>query len=249
MKSRTTRNIQIEKQTRRVLRKAAGAGLQTDAKPTARRRASKKKDEMTTDKLLAIHEAGHAVMAELLSLDPVYVTIELTGMSQGHLRRRGGAITASENWGELLVICAGAIAEGIYSHKVNSRRRLCLGINVEGADGKHLWDTLKAHSDNPRQLSDWYELAYSQAEHILNDRAVRRAVEALADRLLAERTITSGEAFTTIRAGLGRSKWARDQYQMAERYASPPQTWIESREEYRLIEKMMSAYARGGSAK
>jgi len=56
------------------LRKAAGAGLQTDAKPTARRRASKKKDEMTTDKLLAIHEAGHAVMAELLSLDPVYVT-------------------------------------------------------------------------------------------------------------------------------------------------------------------------------
>jgi hypothetical protein len=31
MKSRTTRNIQIEKQTRRVLRKAAGAGRQSDA--------------------------------------------------------------------------------------------------------------------------------------------------------------------------------------------------------------------------
>lgn len=36
MKSRTIRNIQIEKQTRRVLRKAAA-----DAKPTAGRKAKK----------------------------------------------------------------------------------------------------------------------------------------------------------------------------------------------------------------
>jgi len=41
MKSRTTRNIQIEKQTRRVLRKAAGVGRQSDAKPTGRRKAKK----------------------------------------------------------------------------------------------------------------------------------------------------------------------------------------------------------------
>jgi hypothetical protein len=41
MKSRTTRNIQIEKQTRRVLRKAAGAGHQSDAKPKAGRIAKK----------------------------------------------------------------------------------------------------------------------------------------------------------------------------------------------------------------
>jgi hypothetical protein len=41
MKSRTTRNIQIEKQTRRVLRTAAGAGRQSDAKPTAGRKARK----------------------------------------------------------------------------------------------------------------------------------------------------------------------------------------------------------------
>jgi len=37
MKARTTRNIQIEKQTRRVLRKAAGAGRQSDAKTTTRK--------------------------------------------------------------------------------------------------------------------------------------------------------------------------------------------------------------------
>jgi hypothetical protein len=41
MKSRTTRNIQIEKQTRRVLRKAAGAGRKPDAKPAAGWKAKK----------------------------------------------------------------------------------------------------------------------------------------------------------------------------------------------------------------
>jgi len=41
MKSRTTRNIQIEKQTRRVLRKAAGAGRQSGAKPRAVKKAKK----------------------------------------------------------------------------------------------------------------------------------------------------------------------------------------------------------------
>jgi hypothetical protein len=37
MKSRTTRNIQIEKQTSRVLRKAAGAGQKPYAKTTTRK--------------------------------------------------------------------------------------------------------------------------------------------------------------------------------------------------------------------
>ena len=41
MKSRTTRNIQNEKQTRRVLRKAAGAGRQSDAKAKAGKKAKK----------------------------------------------------------------------------------------------------------------------------------------------------------------------------------------------------------------
>jgi hypothetical protein len=41
MKSRTTRNIQIEKPASGVLRKAASAGLQSDAKPTAGKKAKK----------------------------------------------------------------------------------------------------------------------------------------------------------------------------------------------------------------
>lgn len=122
-----------------------------------------KQGKANLEKLNAIHEAGHAVMAELLSLNPVYVTIEPTGRSEGHLRRRGGAITADENWQELIVICAGAIAEGIYSPKVNSRFRLLSGISLgahdKGTDGKHLWDALRAHSANPQQQLDWYELA------------------------------------------------------------------------------------------
>jgi hypothetical protein len=41
MKSRTTRNIQIEKQTRRVLKKAAGAGRQADTMSKVGRKAKK----------------------------------------------------------------------------------------------------------------------------------------------------------------------------------------------------------------
>ena len=41
MKSRATRNIQIEKQTRRALSKAAGARSRSDAKPTATKKAKK----------------------------------------------------------------------------------------------------------------------------------------------------------------------------------------------------------------
>jgi hypothetical protein len=42
MKSRATRNIQIEKQTRRVLRNAAGAGSQAGAKSKPVKKAKKK---------------------------------------------------------------------------------------------------------------------------------------------------------------------------------------------------------------
>jgi hypothetical protein len=41
VKSRATRNIRIEKQTRRVLRKGAGAGRPSDARQTARKKAKK----------------------------------------------------------------------------------------------------------------------------------------------------------------------------------------------------------------
>jgi hypothetical protein len=36
---------------------------------------------------------------------------------------------------------------------------------------------------------------------------------------------------------------------MVARYASPPLTWIESRDEYRQMEKAIAAYASGGAAR
>ncbi|HEV2666053.1 MAG TPA: hypothetical protein VG324_14135 [Blastocatellia bacterium] len=51
-------------------------------------------------------------------------------------------------------------------------------------------------------------------------------------------------AADVIDAALGRSKWnvrMRDRIQMAERYASPPQTWFDSREEYRKQQKLLAA--------
>ena len=65
-----------------------------------------------------------------------------------------------------------------------------------------------------------------------------RSVESLAGRLMGKRTLDYAEAADVIDAALGRSKWKREQFEMGLRYASPPQTWIESREEYRGLEAL-----------
>src|SRR5262245_33667461 len=59
----------------------------------------------------AIHEAGHAVLAELFSLNPVSVTIEPTDKTYGHLSRRGRGCGPHMRWRDLLVICGGCVAQ------------------------------------------------------------------------------------------------------------------------------------------
>jgi len=70
---------------------------------------------------------------------------------------------------------------------------------------------------------------------------VWRSVESLAARLMEKRTLDCVESAEVIQVALGRSKWKREQFQMGLRYAVPPQTWIDSREEYRAIEISLAA--------
>ncbi len=199
---------------------------------------------MTGDDLYstAIHESGHAVLAELLYMDPEYVTIEPTDKFYGHLRRRFPALSATERWRELLVVCAGVEAEGV--HGVYPAEDLELPDD-EWTDSGRLWASLQMHSDSPGQQWEWFTLAVSQTRRILSNPAVWRSVESLAARLLEARTLDRGEAADAIRDGLRRSKWERDRFQMGNRYACPPQNWIESREEYRQMEEAVAAYAAG----
>jgi len=203
---------------------------------------------MNPDEQLAIHEAGHAVIAELLYLNPEYATIEPTDGADGHLKRRT-PYSAWEKWRELLVICAGILAEESCQVVDDPSEDLELPGD-KGADSARLWASLQAQSDNPGQQSEWFVLAFSQTRRILNNAAVWRAVESLAARLLEKRTLDRWESADAIDAALGGSKWKRyrERRQMVARYASPPLTWIESCEEYRQMEKAMAANAAGGAA-
>jgi hypothetical protein len=194
---------------------------------------------------IAIHESGHAVIGELLYLNPDYVTIEPTAEYLGFHEPRIPPYSAWRRWRTLLVKCAGLIAEEMSFDDVESHDALGLGALV--IDGAELWALLQAHSDDLRQQWDWFELAYAQTRRVLSNPAVWRSVENVAARLIEARTLDRGEAYDVIDAALGRSKWKRERLQMGERHAGPPQTWIESREEYRQIRALL-AKANGGAA-
>jgi hypothetical protein len=196
----------------------------------------------------AIHESGHAVIAELLYLNPEYVTIEPTYRADGHLKRRIPPTSAQERWRELLFLCSGVVAEGIRSDEVEPYEELSWQ-GGEGTDSARLWASLRTRSDDPRQQQVWFDSAFFQAQRILSNSAVWRSVESLAERLMEQRTLNGWEAADLIDAALGNSKWGRDRFKMVARYASPPTTWIESREEYRQAKKAMAASAAGGAAK
>jgi hypothetical protein len=199
----------------------------------------------------AIHEAGHAVIAELLCMNPVSVTIEPTEAALGHLRRRGRGYMPFEKWRDLLVLCAGHVAEGMAP---DLDLDLDWGItdpydvlswvwpDDKISDSALLWASLQEHSEDGGQRQRWFELAFAQTRRILSNRAVWRSVESLAGCLMERQTLDYAEAADVIDAALRRTKWNREQIHMAEKYASPPQTWIDSREEYRQMAKMIAAY-------
>lgn len=197
---------------------------------------------------IATHEAGHAVVAELLCMNPEYVTIEPGEATLGHLRRRRYCVSPLDTWRDLIFLCGGHIAEIIEiddemsdEHWGAEMALSMLDPDATITDGAYLWASLREHSDDERQQKKWFKQAFAQTHRILSNRAVWRSVENLAARLTEKRTINYAEAAEVIDAALGRSKWNREQFRMGERYASPPQTWIDSREEYREIAEAMAA--------
>jgi len=197
----------------------------------------------------AIHESGHAVLAELLCMNPEYVTIEPTDRTYGHLRRRGRGYGAHGRWHNMLVICGGCVAQE-FDLLEPSEYLQWPNTEDESKDSALLWASLQEHSEDPRQRQEWFELAFAQTQRILSQRPVWRSVQNLAERLMEKRTLDRWEAADIIGAALRRSKWNQGfgRIQMSELYASPPQTWIDSREEYREFEKAL-ADARAGGAK
>ncbi|HKQ76713.1 MAG TPA: hypothetical protein VJ810_23665 [Blastocatellia bacterium] len=194
---------------------------------------------------IAIHEAGHAVIAEILCLNPEYVTVEPNKKHDGHLKRRSVS-SPIDRWRGLICDAAGYIAQELHGDR---RAWWELTIRDDGdTDGAKMRSAIAEHSGDRDQQAEWFDLVTKQSRKILKNPAVWRSVESLAVRLMEKRTIDYVEASEVIEAMLGRSKWNREQFQMSNRYAAPPQTWFDSREEYQAI-GMAFAAMKGGAAK
>lgn len=186
----------------------------------------------------ALHEAGHAVLAELLCMNPVSVTIEPEGYTFGQLRRRGTGYTPIEKWRNLLVLSAGHLAEGLAPEGFDGDDPLdMLGADYEnylgddeGSDSAQIWASLQEHSDDDEQMQEWFEHAFAQTRQILSDSYVWRSVESLATRLMEERTLDRYEASNVVMSALGDSEWSSDQFGNARRYAWPPHNWTDALE-------------------
>lgn len=193
----------------------------------------------------AIHEAGHVVLGELLSMTTEYVAVEPNDKMLAHVQRRPpsplATLSGETHWRFLLIDCAGVIAEGMFFDGFMSYDVLSEVLpEDEISDTVQLWAYLESHSEDKKQQLKWFELAYAQAQRILSNSAVRRSVESLAARLVEKRTLDQSEVYGVLKAALGRSKWGRDRFEMSERYAVPPRSWIDSREGYRMMAEAMA---------
>ena len=170
------------------------------------------------------------------------MTIEPTEKTYGHLRRRGRGYGAQGKWRNMLVICGGCVAQE-FDVLDPCEYLQWPDTEDESTDSALLWASLQEHSEDPRQRQEWFELAFAQTQRILSQRVVWRSVKSLAERLMEKRTLDRWEAADVIDAALGRSKWNKGfgRIQMGDRYASPPQSWIASREEYQEMEQAFAA--------
>ncbi|SPJ25712.1 AAA family ATPase [Palleronia abyssalis] len=154
---------------------------------------------------IAVHEAGHAVVARALGMAVERVTI---GMSGGETPTRGlPYMTPDSARDRLTVIMSGRAAEELILGDVSSGSGTSSGSDLANATTlaaqmHYQWgfsksliripdsaveDILRLPAQDRCEIDDLLQGAAAQANRILKDR--RREVEALADRLVDEREI------------------------------------------------------------
>jgi len=174
----------------------------------------------------AIHEAGHAVTAELLYLNPEYVAIEVGEIISGKMQRSPRIVGPVQEWRDSICHAAGIVAESIHFNARWLQVRLRLK-DQEGDDATQLWNQITKRGGDEKRHGEWYGMIVKQTERILKSRPVWRAVTDLAERLRTEGTIERDGISETVSAALGRSKWEHDRFGMGLRHAAAPENWIQ----------------------
>lgn len=137
----------------------------------------------------AYHEAGHAVMANLLGRAVDKVTIQ-PGRSEFGSQRLGvchlgkGRTRAAKDWieDEVLILMAGMVAESQVTG------RYC----ATGASGdqREITRLLDLRATNQKQFDRLHRRMLDKTEHLLADSVHHAAVCLIAEELLARTTIT-----------------------------------------------------------
>jgi hypothetical protein len=167
----------------------------------------------------AHHEAGHAVLADLLYCDPYFVTIVPENRSAGRLKRRSHIVTLEDAVAELLVLIAGTQAESLAGNQCAGDQLLCFDEG-DSSDGYRIPQVLQSVTDDPDGQETFLTLCEAGALRMLRNRPVWRAVETVAAALIERKTLDWGEVNDLIRGALGRSSWNQRQYEMAEKTIS-----------------------------
>jgi ATP-dependent Zn protease len=160
----------------------------THENPQPEQPASKSQSQIAT----AYHEAGHAVMAYLMSRPVEKVTIcaanlQTGGFRLGACKMQKGRSKASSDVveDEVLIMLAGMVAE---SHVT---KRYCLDGAAQ--DLRAVRRLLANRAPNERQLERLAKRMLDKTEYLLSDDVNKTAVQLIAQELLEKETI-SGRA-------------------------------------------------------
>ena len=143
----------------------------------------------------AIHEAGHAVAAIALHRRFISVTVQPQGNSLGHVRitppRRDARLES--HFDHIVRLLAGVQAEWAFGYRP---RRYGAAADRDAA-----YDHADAMSGSPEEAKLWVRLAHIRARNLVE--LWKPAIEALADRLIQEGSLSYEEARGTALAARG----------------------------------------------
>lgn len=209
--------------------------------------------------VLAIHEAGHCVIATILGIDVENATITSNGKSNAITYVGMQYESMRDHFTNVLILLAGVLAEekAGYDH---SWANLGLWIPSQNpdetwvepktteSDGGQIWrvNLPRLSSDVDVQLTLFRE-AFSRVEALIHNPAIQQAVENVANGLMQRTTLLGDEIRELVNAALEGSEWQLSTRDLArEEILEKPSALKCTEVEYIYSHDFLAAMAAGG---